>query len=333
MLALHCQTDTPVALDISLEVEGLSVLLGRSGEGKTTFLRALLGLLPARVEPWGHLPTEQRPLGYLPQGYRLFPHLRVWQNIAFPMRERDRRQAALELLERIGMSRFAEQYPAALSGGQQQRVALLRAIARKPKLLLLDEPTSALDPQTRDEIIAALSEESAIFSIPLLVVTHDVSICAAAQRMAILQDGRIQADGEPAEIFSCPPNPQAAQMLGMENFFTGRIEEKLSKQEYLVRVHSRRLRATGMADHSPGEEVILGIRAEHVLLRDAKDADAENLIVSEVVEWHRQPLWQRFVTAPPLSLRGRFLAQDRSDPPRTLYLQLPAEKLLLWKKE
>ncbi|WP_308388584.1 hypothetical protein [Acidithiobacillus sp. AMEEHan] len=122
-------------------------------------------------------------------------------------------------------------------------------------------------------------------------------------------------------------------MLGMENFFSGRIEEKLADQEYLVRIHSQRLRATGMSDHALGEEVILGIRAEHIMLRDAKDTDVENLIVSEAVEWQRQPLWQRFVTAAPFSLQGRFLAQDRRDPPRTLYLQLPAERLRLWKKE
>ncbi|MEY2342440.1 ABC transporter ATP-binding protein [Acidithiobacillus sp. IBUN Pt1247-S3] len=336
MLALRCQSNYPVSLDISLEVDGLTVLLGRSGEGKTTFLRALLGLVPARVEPWGNLPTERRPLGYLPQGYALFPHLRVWQNVAFPMPEHSpqRKRAALELLERVGLATHAEHYPAALSGGQRQRVALLRAMARKPRLLLLDEPTSSLDLQTRDEIIGALVEEAEMFAVPLLVVSHDIGICARSQRMAILQGGKISAQGDPSGIFSRPPNPRAAQLLGMENFLSGRIEETLSDGRYWVRVAQHRLRATGMPGFLAGEEVTLGIRAEDVMLLSDGEIAAENLIATTLQEWRRETLWQRFITSAPLVLHGRFLARDREGVSgEGVRIVLPAERLLLWPKE
>src|SRR6202048_153087 len=117
--------DHPVRLEVNFEVEGFTILLGQSGEGKTTLLRAIAGLLPAQGEPFGGLLPQHRAVGYLPQGYALFPHLRAWENVAFGLpRGRQRRAQALELLARVQLVDVAEHYPSTLSGGPQQRGAV-----------------------------------------------------------------------------------------------------------------------------------------------------------------------------------------------------------------
>ena len=114
----------PIALSASFDVEGFTVLLGASGEGKTLLLRAIAGLLPARGEPFNGLPPQRRAVGYLPQGHALFPHLNAWQNVAFALSGPRRRMEAMAWLARVGLAELAERWPAQLSGGQQQRVAL-----------------------------------------------------------------------------------------------------------------------------------------------------------------------------------------------------------------
>ena len=334
VLQLCCQMRHPVPLDLTLEVEGVTVLLGRSGAGKSSFLRGLLGLLPAQVSPWGDLPTERRPLGYLPQGYALFPHLRVWQNVAFPLRgaRQERRRAADELLDRVGLAHLAEQMPETLSGGQRQRVALARAMARRPRLLLLDEPTSALDPQSRDEVIDALLEEAKTFAVPLLVVSHDVGLCARAQRMAILQGGEIQAQGNPTQLFSRPPTRFVAQLLGMENFFFGRIEAALDGEAYLVQADSLHLQAVGPPGLPVGTAVTLGIRAEDVLLVQKRGLEKGNIFSATLRTWQQETLWTRFVTGGPLVLGGRFWTRDGDSATlgENVSIQLLPERLFLW---
>jgi molybdate/tungstate transport system ATP-binding protein len=214
----------PVRLEVNFEVEGFTILLGQSGEGKTTLLRAIAGLLPAQGEPFGGLLPQHRALGYLPQGYALFPHLRAWENVAFALpRGRQRRAQALELLARVRLVDVAEHYPAALSGGQQQRVALARALARKPQLLLLDEPSSALDAATRDEVMAELISEMHEFGLPALAVSHDPHLAALADRVAVMSGRRIVQHGTPDEVLSRPGSAAVARLLGHRNLFTARV--------------------------------------------------------------------------------------------------------------
>ena len=216
--------DHAVQLEVNFEVEGFTILLGQSGEGKTTLLRAVAGLLPARGEPFGGLLPQQRAVGYLPQGYALFPHLRAWENVAFALpRGPQRRPQALELLARVRLVDVAERYPPALSGGQQQRVALARALARKPQLLLLDEPSSALDAATRDEVMAELISEMHEFGLPALAVSHDPHLAALADRVAVMSGRRIVQQGTPAEVLSRPGSPAVARLLGHRNLFTARV--------------------------------------------------------------------------------------------------------------
>src|SRR6266536_3960760 len=216
--------DHPVRLQASFDVEGFTVLLGQSGEGKTTLLRAIAGLLPAQGEPFGGLPPQHRAVGYLPQGYALFPHLRAWENVAFALPRGPQRGAqALELLARVRLVHVADHYPTELSGGQQPRVALAPALARKPQLLLLDEPTSALDPATRDEVMAELISEVNEFGLPALAVSHDPHLAALANRMAVMSGRGIVQQGTPAEVLSLPGSVAVARLLGHRNLFSARV--------------------------------------------------------------------------------------------------------------
>jgi len=222
-MRIDYRIEQPVALHAAFDVEGFTVLLGASGEGKSLLLRAIAGLTPARGEPFDGMPAQHRAVGYLPQGYALFPHLNAWQNVAFALRGSQRRVQAMHLLERVHMAEFAERYPSTLSGGQQQRVALARALARRPQLLLLDEPTSALDPVTRDDVIAELIGEVHEFGIPALAVSHDPHLAAVADRLVLMHEQRIIQIGAPAEVYANPANGAAARLLGHRNVHRGRI--------------------------------------------------------------------------------------------------------------
>lgn len=215
----------PLPLHATLEVEGFTALLGVSGSGKTCLLKAIAGLLPAAGTPWGRLPPQTRPVGYLPQGYALFPHMRVWQNVAFALdgTHHERHREAATLLARMGLSGMEERHPRELSGGQQQRVALARALARKPQLLLLDEPTSALDAITRDDLMDELVGLIREAGMPALAATHDPNLAMMADHVALLADGRILQQGRPAEVFSRPANRAAARLCGIRNVFTANV--------------------------------------------------------------------------------------------------------------
>jgi molybdate/tungstate transport system ATP-binding protein len=223
-MRIDYRIEHPIRLQASFEVEGFTVLLGQSGEGKTTLLRAIAGLLPSKGEPFGGLLPQQRAVGYLPQGYALFPHLRAWENVAFALpRGPQRRAQAQELLARVRLVDVGDHYPSALSGGQQQRVALARALARKPQLLLLDEPSSALDAATRDDIMAELISEMHELGLPTLAVSHDPHLAALADRMAVMSGRRIVQQGTPAEVLSRPGSAAVARLLGYRNLFTARV--------------------------------------------------------------------------------------------------------------
>lgn len=222
---VHLQIHQPIALDVDFEVHGFTALLGSSGEGKSTILKALAGLIPSQGEPFAALPPQRRPVGYLPQGYALFPHLRAWENVAYALggRFKEQHQAAVGLLQSVGLASQVDLRPAQLSGGQQQRVALARALARSPQLLLLDEPTSALDASTRDEVMAELVSRMHQLSIPALAATHDASLAAMSDWVVLLANRRVIQQGPPAEVFAHPVSVTAAALLGVRNRFAARV--------------------------------------------------------------------------------------------------------------
>ncbi|TME44392.1 MAG: ABC transporter ATP-binding protein [Chloroflexi bacterium] len=231
-------------LDVELTIaEGEVVaLLGPNGAGKTTVLRAIAGLVPldagyVRLDGQTledaagkiYVPTEERPIGVVFQDYLLFPHLNVVDNVAFGLRARgaSRRAAAekaSEWLDRVGIGRYAKANPAELSGGQRQRVALARALAPGPRVLLLDEPLAALDVTTRAELRRDLKRHLASFSGLRLVVTHDpVEAAALADRLVVIEQGRLVQTGTPAEVTERPRSQYVADLVGV-NLLRGRAE-------------------------------------------------------------------------------------------------------------
>lgn len=316
----------PIALHAAFDVEGFTVLLGASGEGKSLLLRAIAGLTPAHGEPFGGMAAQHRAVGYLPQGYALFPHLNAWQNVAFALRGAERRAQAMQLLERVHMAEFAERYPATLSGGQQQRVALARALARRPQLLLLDEPTSALDPVTRDDVVAELIGEVHDFGIPALAVSHDPHLAAVADRLVLMHGRRIIQIGSPVEVYANPVNSAAARLIGHRNVHRGRIQ---GSQQLLWQEGAIALPVHANADTDG--DVDWTIDPEAIYLVDARDA-LPNVIPASIEVRHvlgratqlglrcgRERLW---VSVP----------NDRPIP-ESVAVHLPAEAIRWWKRE
>jgi molybdate transport system ATP-binding protein len=215
-------------------------LLGPNGAGKTTLLRILAGLLvpdEGRVVLDGrvlddsttgeHVPAEARPVGVVFQNYVLFPHLSALENVAFGLRSRgvpkaEARARALEWLDRVGLAEFRSSKPKQLSGGQAQRVALARAMATEPRLLLLDEPLAALDASTRLETRRELRRQLDAYDGVRVLVTHDpMEAIALAERLIVLEGGRISQVGTPAEVSEKPRSRYVADLVGV-NLFRGR---------------------------------------------------------------------------------------------------------------
>ncbi len=213
------------------------VVAGSSGAGKTTLLRAIAGLGPmrsGRIEIAGRdatgLPAERRDAVYLHQTPLLFPHLSVFENVAFPLRVRRVAPAAVaprvrEALASVQLEGFAERAPRTLSGGQRHRVALARAVVARPALLLLDEPLAALDPELRQEVREALIALQRAYGPALILVTHDLDEAGLlADRIGVLLDGRLAQMAPPGELFTRPASLAMARFLGLPNSVPGRLD-------------------------------------------------------------------------------------------------------------
>ena len=233
---LRVEARTPVgsldlAIDLQIAPGECLALAGPSGAGKTSVLRVVAGLLgpeTGRVacgeETWldtqrgVNVAPERRRCGYLFQDYALFPHMRAWQNVAYPLRElpRDeRRRRAHDLLDRFGLADRADARPGTLSGGERQRVALARALAREPRALLLDEPLSALDARTRAAASRELATTLRTAGVPAILVTHDFTEAAQlADRVAIVDRGHAIQTGTAAELAARPKSAFVADFTG-----------------------------------------------------------------------------------------------------------------------
>ncbi len=209
----------------------VTALIGESGCGKTTVLRCLAGLdVPERgrvsfagtvwfdAQARVNLRSQQRGIGYLFQEYALFPHMTVFENIAFGLMRVEKpeiRQRVIHLLEMLQLAELAARYPQELSGGQQQRVALARTVAPRPKLLLLDEPLSALDAPTRAELRRDLRQFLAEWAIPTIIVTHDAAeVTAIADDVVVLCNGRVRQQGSVEEVVGQPVDAEVARIVG-----------------------------------------------------------------------------------------------------------------------
>ncbi|MBC8259416.1 MAG: putative 2-aminoethylphosphonate ABC transporter ATP-binding protein [SAR324 cluster bacterium] len=224
--------------ELSLEIHDGEFIcfLGPSGCGKTTLLRAIAGLDPqssGRItqaeKDISNLPPSQRDFGIVFQSYALFPNLTVFQNVAYGLENMKIPKPAIQkqvndLLDLVGMPEQTDKYPAQLSGGQQQRVALARALATSPGLLLLDEPLSALDARVRATLRHEIRLLHERLGVTTILVTHDQEeALSMADRIVVMNEGRIEQVGTPEEIYSTPASPFVADFIGVMNFMQGEV--------------------------------------------------------------------------------------------------------------
>jgi iron(III) transport system ATP-binding protein len=286
--------------DVSFDVpEGeLFTLLGPSGCGKTTTLRSIAGLetpdagticVAGRVlfssETKTRVPANQRGLGMVFQSYAIWPHMNVYDNVAFPLEvlPRSRRPKREELrgkVERaltvVKLDHLATRDATALSGGQQQRLALARALVMEPALLLLDEPLSNLDAKLREDMRFELKRLQREIGVTCIYVTHDqTEALAMSNEVAVMRDGKIEQIGKPREIYEAPQTRFVADFIGTSNFIDGVVQEK-RKGAYLVRTDQGDLEVPSETEHQPGEAVVVSARPEHIALSTVQNGAGPN---------------------------------------------------------
>jgi iron(III) transport system ATP-binding protein len=272
------------ALDrVSLAVgEGeMLVLLGPSGCGKTTLLRCIAGLerpdagqirigarLVTAIEQGVFMPPEKREIGMVFQSYAIWPHMTLYDNVAYPLRAMGMRRAAigprvLEALKLVRLDGLADRYSSQISGGQQQRVALARSLVGEPKLLLFDEPLSNLDANLRLQMRLEIKELQRRLAFTAVYVTHDQSeAMAIADRIAIMQAGGLRQLGSPRDIYERPADRFVAGFMGTTNFFDGTLAERRGAIALVRLGDGFELRAAGANGAQPGEAVHISVRPE-----------------------------------------------------------------------
>lgn len=287
---------TVVALkDLDLHVADgeYAVVLGSTGAGKTTLLRVAAGILEpdaGEVQIDGNtvndVPPEDREVGYFPQGYALFPHMTVQQNVEYGLRARgeSRKEAserALEILQLVGLARRAQSLPSELSGGMQQRVALARAIAPGFKILLLDEPLGALDAILRIELRHELRLLARRLGATVLHVTHDQEEALfLADKLVVMRKGVIMQVGDPREVYDRPDSIFVGNFVGEMNFLEGIVTAGANGSS----VFESKALALTLPDGEwvEGRQVVLAVRPEDVRL-GLTDRHGENVLRARVV--------------------------------------------------
>jgi spermidine/putrescine transport system ATP-binding protein len=268
--------------DVTLEIEHGKTfsLLGPSGCGKTTLLRMAAGFEApdqGRILLDGHditdLPPEKRPLNTVFQNYALFPHLSVRENIAFGLKIAKQSKADIarqvdRMLELVDLAEHADKKPHLLSGGQKQRVGIARALANQPRVLLLDEPLAALDLKLRQRLLVELDAIHDEVGITFLYVTHDQGeAMSISDTIAVMNRGRIEQTGKPAEIYETPRTSFVAAFIGDTNFFEGRVTDSLNERFSKADIPGL---GSIMIDNDkpvrPGDRIHLSLRPEKIIL-------------------------------------------------------------------
>lgn len=224
------------AIDFTVSSGQTLCLLGKSGSGKSTILRIIAGIekpdqgkILWNGDQLNDVPVHKRNFGLMFQDYALFPHLSVWENVAFGLRmhgmpREERENLVKEALAQVNMSGFAHRRVTDLSGGEQQRIALARSLAAKPALLMLDEPLAALDQALRVDLQEEVRSTLHNAAIPVIYVTHDQEeAVVVGDHLALLHDGVIVQAGETEQVYRQPVNQWAAEFLGLTNFLSGEV--------------------------------------------------------------------------------------------------------------
>ena len=288
--------------DVSVTINKgeIFALLGSSGCGKSTLLRMLAGFeLPSAGQITlagqnlvGVAPYE-RPINMMFQSYALFPHLSVWDNIAFGLRrdglpKPEIAQRVQQMLDLVQLSPYAKRRPYQLSGGQQQRVALARSLAKRPQLLLLDEPLGALDKKLRERTQLELVNIIEQVGVTCVLVTHDQEeAMTVATRIAVMSEGRILQLGRPDDIYESPNCRFVADFIGSVNLFDGHVVESTGAQLRVDSAHCQHVVSIGTRSSvgmQVGMQLALAIRPEKITLSRSAPTQTHNCVQGEVLE-------------------------------------------------
>jgi iron(III) transport system ATP-binding protein len=290
---------------VSLNVEPgkLLTLLGPSGCGKTTTLRCLAGLerpdrgrividgkLVFDSEERIFVPPSERALGMVFQSYAIWPHMTVFENVAFPLRvARDRKYSAAEIkrevgrvLEMVRLTGYENRASTQLSGGQQQRLAFARGLVRNPTLLLLDEPLSNLDAKLREQMRVELKRLQRTLGVTTVYVTHDQSeALALSDEIAVFSAGRVVQRGSPQEIYRRPRSQFVADFVGSANFFHGTVAER-NEHGTAVDTEYGMIRCSFVGEVKPGQPVVVTARPEDLSISEKHPGDSLNVFAGKV---------------------------------------------------
>jgi putative spermidine/putrescine transport system ATP-binding protein len=269
-------------LDLELQQGELVAFLGPSGCGKTTTLRMIAGFERAdsgEIYLGGRevtdLPPERRDAGMVFQNYALFPHLTVFENVAFGLQMRKIRKADIakrveDIFAKVQLTGMEERYPRQLSGGQQQRTALARALVYNPTVLLLDEPLANLDAKLREEMRFYIRNLQQELGITTVYVTHDqAEALVLADRVAVMRGGILQQIDVPEEIYRRPRNAWVADFVGIANLIAGKVVDH-SNGVYVVDTGVGTLRGIAGEPKTPGTDVVVNVRPESLRLQSLR---------------------------------------------------------------
>jgi putative spermidine/putrescine transport system ATP-binding protein len=277
-------------LDLHIEDGEFFALLGPSGSGKTTLLMLVAGFIKPSAgeilvgeESVTSIAPNRRDIGIVFQDYALFPHMSVWDNVAYPLKARrvpraEQATRVAEALRLVRLSEKANSYPAELSGGQKQRVALARAIVFGPRVLLMDEPLGALDRAMREEMKHELKRLHGELGVTVIYVTHDQGeAMALADRVAVMKDGRLIQVGPPPELYYKPANRFIAEFVGDSTVIEGEWRSGYAT------VCGTAVSSKGWGD--PDSAILLAVQQHHVAVTPANDRDGDPIgLVGECVD-------------------------------------------------
>tara|TARA_Y100001968_G_scaffold255088_1_gene241126 strand:- start:146 stop:1273 length:1128 start_codon:yes stop_codon:yes gene_type:complete len=286
--------------DLSLDIyaQEFFALLGPSGCGKTTMMRMLAGFenptsgqIELAGQDIGPVPPNKRAVNMMFQSYALFPHLSIWDNIAFGLRRDKMDKDAIaarvaEMLKLTRLEKFARRKPHQISGGQRQRVALARSLAKAPKLLLLDEPLGALDKKLRQDTQFELMDIQESTGTTFVIVTHDQEeAMTVASRVAVMDEGRVIQVATPAEIYEAPNSVYVADFIGDVNIIEASTKAIGQDQYHLNWIDGQPpLTATSAVPFSEGQQAHLAIRPEKIRISTDRPEDAPNALQGKVLD-------------------------------------------------
>jgi iron(III) transport system ATP-binding protein len=278
-------------------------LLGPSGCGKTTTLRCIAGLEKAdegeiivagekvfSASNRTFVPAYRRPIGMVFQSYAIWPHMTVFENVAFPLRvgkqkisSDEIRRKVMTAVEQVELGGYEDRMATQLSGGQQQRLALARALVRQPKVLLLDEPLSNLDAKLRERMRVELRELQRRLGITTLYVTHDqIEALSMSNVIAVMSAGVTVQEGPPREIYLQPKTKFVAQFIGSTNQISGQVTNRGSDGIGIVRTEEGEISCGILTELKAGDKVVVVVRPESIVLHQNKPSHGDNILEGKI---------------------------------------------------